>query len=138
MIRWSSATSVFFGGGELEPSLAFGSPGTCGRLLRARRSSSRLVCRRAAASPPDLSAHPEIDHGLRRAPPRGRTPRSPSLLPFLQVLADDVEEALPALPLVFYPIRGLRKRLRPQGEAVGPAVNHAAHDARLLQQLQVP
>src|SRR5207248_8531625 len=68
----------------------------------------------------------------------GRTPRSPSLLPFLQVLADDIEEALPALPLAFYPIRGLGERLRPQGEAVSPAVDHAAHEARLLQRLQVP
>src|SRR3989440_12835874 len=73
-----------------------------------------------------------------RYAPRGRSPWSPSLLPFLQILTHDIEEALPALPLAFYPIRGLRKRLRPQGEAVGPAVDHAAHHARLLQQVQVP
>src|SRR5207244_11213333 len=73
-----------------------------------------------------------------RFAPRGRTPRSRSLLPFLQVLAGDIEEARPALSLGFYPIRGLGKRLRPQGEAVGPAVDHAAHDTCLRQRLQVP
>src|SRR2546421_10378111 len=73
-----------------------------------------------------------------RYAPRGRSPWSPSLLPFLQILTHDIEEALPALPLAFYPIGGLGKRLRPQGEAVGPAVDHAAHDPCLLQQLQVP
>src|SRR5206468_10041605 len=80
---------------------------------------------------------PEPRRSARYAP-RGRAPRSPSLLPFLQVLADDIEEALPALPLALDPIRGLGKRLRPQGETVGPAVDHAAHNARLLQHLQVP
>ena len=50
---------------------------------------------------------------------------------------DDIDLALPALSLARYPIRGLGKRLRPQGEAVGPAVDHAAHDACVLQHLQV-
>src|SRR5436190_12438770 len=62
----------------------------------------------SAASPPDSST--------RRTPPRPRLRRSarcvgrsrcPPSLPLLQVLVDDVEEALPALPLALYPIRGL-------------------------------
>ena len=42
---------------------------------------------------------------------------SPSLLSLLEILADDVEESLPARPLAFYPIRGLGKRLGPQARA---------------------
>lgn len=60
------------------------------------------------------------------------------LLSLLQVLADDIEEALPTLPLTFYPIRGLGKRLRLEGEAVRPAVDHPGYNACLLQHLQVP
>ena len=70
-----------------------------------------------------------------KATSQGRAQR---LRDHARILADDIEEPLPALPLAFYPVRGIGKSHGPQGEAVGPAVDHAAHDARLLQHLQVP
>src|SRR5207244_6260806 len=107
-----------------------------------RASPSRKRSGTSAASPRDWSRRRRRP---RREPrtsaryaQRGRGAQSPLPLPSLQVLADDVEETLPAQPLPFYPIRGVAERLRPEREPVGPAVDHAAHDARLLQQLQVP
>src|SRR5262249_19332048 len=65
-------------------------------------------------------------------------PRPPSLLSLLEVLADDVEEPLPASPLTFYPIGGLGKRIRAERQAMGPSVNHSGDHTGLLEHLQVP
>src|SRR6476659_498127 len=60
-----------------------------------------------------------------------------SFLSLVEVVADDIEEPLPALSLTFYPIGGLGKRLRSQGEAMSTAVDHAGHDPCLLERLQM-
>ena len=59
-------------------------------------------------------------------------------LPSFEVVADDVEEALPALPLASDPVRGLGERLRPQGESVGAPVDHAGEHPSLLEHFEVP
>src|SRR4051794_28094352 len=60
-----------------------------------------------------------------------------SLLSLVEVVADDVEEPLPALSLTFYPIGGLGKRLGAQREAMRPPMDHASHHPGLLERLQV-
>src|SRR3954463_4015637 len=67
-----------------------------------------------------------------------RCPRSISLLSLVEVLADDVEEALPASTLTVYPIRGLGERLGTEREVMRPAGDHARDDAGLLEHLQMP
>src|SRR4051794_37887160 len=73
-----------------------------------------------------------------RSGPLSPLPRPPSLLSLLQVLADGIEELLPASLLTFYPIGGLGKPFGPQREAVRPPIDHARHYPGLLEQLQVP
>src|SRR5262249_47408366 len=100
-----------------------------------------------------------------RAPPRSSTRRTPSpparrrsarsaapapaarsslllslgsLASVLEILADGVEEALPAIALVLYPLRGLGKRLGTKREAVRSSVDQPRDHAGLLEQLQVP
>src|SRR5690348_3473588 len=98
-----------------------GASGSGPRRLREDRprppgSTSRDRRGTSDASPPRWS--------MRRRPPRrlpqrsarsaaaAGTPRSRSLPPFFDVLADDVEQPLPALALVVDPLGGLGERLR--------------------------
>ena len=55
----------------------------------------------------------------------------------LQVLVDDVEQAPPEGALAIHPVGRLAEHVGLEREPVRPALDHARHDARLLQHLQV-
>jgi hypothetical protein len=55
----------------------------------------------------------------------------------LQILVDDVEQAPPEGALPIHPVGGLAQHLGCERETVRAALDHAPHDARLLEHLQV-
>src|SRR5262249_26090263 len=69
-----------------------------------------------------------------RCAARVRRPRS-SLL--LEIVADHVEEPLPARALSLDPLGRIGKRLRPEAQPVGSPFNHARYHAGLLEQPQM-